>query len=45
MGLSYFEDAEQELLPKTYVEYDWNKIKEFFVKFQEEFQKQLEKIV
>ena len=45
MGLSYFEDAEQELLPTTYVEYDWNRIKEFFVKFQEEFQKQLEKIL
>lgn len=45
MGLSYFEDAEQELLPKTFVEYDWNKIKEFFVKFQEEFQEQLEKIL
>lgn len=45
MGLSYFEDAEQELLPKTYVEYDWDKIKKFFVKFQSEFQKQLEKIL
>lgn len=45
MGLSYFEDAEQELLPKTYVEFDWNKIKEFFVKFQSEFQEQLENLL
>ena len=42
MGLSYFEDAEQEILPKTMVEYDWEKIKEFFINFQAEFQKKLE---
>ena len=27
MGLSYFEDAEQELLPKTFLEYNWEEIK------------------
>lgn len=42
MGLSYFEDAEQEILPKTFVEYDWEKIKKFFIKFQAEFQKEIE---
>lgn len=45
MGLSYFEDAEQEILPKTFVEYDWNNIKNFFLKFQEEFQKEVELIL
>ena len=44
MGLSYFEDAEQEILPKTFVEYNWDKIKEFFIKFQSEFYKILENI-
>lgn len=42
MGLSYFEDAESEVLPKTFVEYDWDEIKNFFIKFQNEFQKALE---
>lgn len=42
MGLSYFEDAEQEILPKTFVEYDWEEIKKFFIKFQSEFEKELE---
>lgn len=44
MGLSYFEDAEQEILPKTFVEYDWEEIKRFFIKFQKEFQERLESI-
>lgn len=43
MGLSYFEDAEQEVLPKTFVECDWEKIKVFFIKFQSEFEKELYK--
>lgn len=42
MGLSYFEDAEQEILPKTFVEYDWEEIKRFFISFQADFQKRLE---
>lgn len=42
MGLSYFEDAEQEILPKTFVKYDWEEIKEFFIKFQVDFQRRLE---
>lgn len=42
MGLSYFEDAEQEILPKTFVEYDWEEIKKFFINFQANFQKRLE---
>ena len=42
MGLSYFEDAEQEILPKAFVEYNWEEIKKFFIKFQADFQKRLE---
>lgn len=42
MGLSYFEDAEQELLPKTFVDYDWNTIKYFFINFQKKFQEKVE---
>ena len=42
MGLSYFEDAEQEILPKTFVEYNWEEIKKFFIKLQADFQKRLE---
>ena len=45
MGLSYFEDAEQEILPKTFVEYDWKEIKKFFIRFQADFQKRLEMLV
>ena len=45
MGLSYFEDAEQELLPKTYVECDWDKIKDYFIKFQSEFEEQLKNLL
>ena len=45
MGLSYFEDAEQEILPKTFVDYNWEEIKEFFINFQKEFQKVIEKII
>ena len=44
MGLSYFEDAEQEILPKTFVEYNWDEIKRFFVKFQAEFYNVLENL-
>ena len=44
MGLSYFEDAEDEILPKTFVKYDWENIKKFFIKFQNEFQNKLEKM-
>lgn len=42
MGLSYFEDAEQEILPKTFVKYDWEEIKKFFINFQANFEKRLE---
>ena len=42
MGLSYFEDAEQEILPKTFVKYNWEEIKKFFINFQTNFYKQLE---
>lgn len=44
MGLSYFEDAEQEILHKTFVEYNWDEIKRFFVKFQAEFYNVLENL-
>lgn len=29
-SLSYFEDAEDEILPKTFIQYDWEKIKEYY---------------
>ena len=45
MGLSYFEDAEQEILPKTFVEYNWEEIKEFFINYQKEFKKYIEKMI
>lgn len=44
MGLSYFEDAENEILPKTFVDYDWNKIKLYFIDLQKRFQISLEKL-
>ena len=45
MGLSYFEDAEGEILPKTFVEYNWKEIKEFFINYQKEFKEYIEKII
>lgn len=45
MGLSYFEDAEKEILPKVYVDYDWKEIKKYFIKFQDEFERELEKVL
>ena len=42
MGLSYFEDAEDEILPNTFVSYNWENIKEFFIEFQRKVQKCLE---
>lgn len=45
MGLSYFEDAEQEILPKTFVEYNWEEIKEFFINYQKEFKEYIEKMI
>ena len=45
MGLSYFEDAEQEILPNTFIEYNWEEIKKYFMKFQNEFQEVLEKYI
>ena len=38
MGLSYFEDAEDEILPNTFVDYNWGEIKKFFIEFQKEVQ-------
>ena len=42
LGLSYFEDAEDEILPNTFVNYNWENIKKFFIKFQKEVQEELE---
>lgn len=42
MGLSYFEDAEDEILPNTFVDYNWKEIKKFFIEFQKEVQSILE---
>lgn len=36
MGLDYFEDAENEILPEQYVDFDWNQAKKFFVKIKKE---------
>lgn len=44
MGLSYFEDAENEILPKTFIEYNWENIKKFFIDFQDKFQNELEQL-
>ena len=33
-SLAYFEDAEDENLPKVFIEYDWQKIKEYYIKEQ-----------
>ena len=43
MGLSYFEDAEDEILPNTFVDYNWENIKKFFIGFQKEVENKLEK--
>jgi len=32
MGLVYFEDARSEVLPKTYISYNWKDIESFFIK-------------
>lgn len=45
MGLSYFEDAEQEELPKLYVDYDWEIAKKFFLELQQKFQKVIENLI
>lgn len=42
MGLSYFEDAEDEILPNTFIDYNWGEIKKFFIEFQKEVQNILE---
>ena len=41
MGLNYFDDAEDEVLPETFVKYDWDKIKLFFSNIQNDFMKEL----
>ena len=42
MGLSYFEDAEDEILLNTFVNYNWENIKKFFIEFQKKVQNELE---
>lgn len=34
MGLNYFDDAESEVLPKQFIQTDWNEIKRFFTEEQ-----------
>ncbi|MCC8045436.1 MAG: nucleotidyl transferase AbiEii/AbiGii toxin family protein [Clostridiales bacterium] len=41
MGLNYFEDAETENLPETYLKYNWEEIKKYFSEIQEPFFKEL----
>lgn len=31
-SIIYFEDAEDEVLPKTYIDYNWEEIKNFYKK-------------
>lgn len=45
MGLSYFDDAEDEILPETFVKYDWNEIKKYFINIQSQFKDEIEKII
>lgn len=33
-SLSYFEDAEDENLPKVFIDYDWNTIKQYYINEQ-----------
>lgn len=33
-SLSYFEDAEDENLPKVFITYDWNIIKQYYINEQ-----------
>ncbi len=42
MGMDYFDDAESEVLPKTFVKYDWNEIKEFFISIKQDLIKIVE---
>ncbi|MCD8151414.1 MAG: nucleotidyl transferase AbiEii/AbiGii toxin family protein [Clostridiales bacterium] len=44
MGLNYFDDADSEKLPETMVDYNWEEIKTYFSKFQNEFFEELNKI-
>ena len=37
MGLNYFEEAEQERLPETFVKYNWSEIKKVFLKYSKNF--------
>ena len=36
MGLDYFDDAETQILPETFVDFDWNKAKKFFVQLKKD---------
>ena len=36
MGLDYFDDAEDEVLPELFVDFDWNKTKKYFVQKKKE---------
>lgn len=38
MGLAYFEDAENELLPRLFVEFDWKETKMFFLNYANQLQ-------
>lgn len=41
MGLNYFEDAEGDRLPDTFVSYDWSEIRKYFSAIQQEFMQNL----
>lgn len=41
MGLSYFEDAEQQVLGKVFREEDWGKMKKYFTRLSDNVMKEL----
>lgn len=43
MGMSYFGDAETQILPTVYRKVDWNEIRRFFEKTSDHFMQELEK--
>lgn len=40
-SIAFFDDAESDVLPSTFVEYSWAEIKRFFIAYQKELKKRL----
>lgn len=41
-SLAYFDDAENDVLPLSFVDYSWEEIKKFFIKFAKNVKKELD---